>query len=285
MKTVYFLLGINMITVFTYAQTVSKSNSVTINKEVEMSTIENNKETVRQLYENALNKKDFESLKIYVSNDYTGPTGAKGPLGFEEPIKALFTAFPDIHWNLEDLIAEDNKVVVKWNWKGTHSGQFTTFVATGKQITASGIAIYHLRNGKVISTTIHTDRLGFLQQIDALPDDLTLLSNDPANEVQFIDKFLVPAAAKKEFYDRVNINRNFIKKLPGFIRDNVYEYIDENGNTICITIALWKNKEALSAAKTAVQEEYKKTGFDPAEMFKRLNISADRGVYKELITE
>ncbi|AFD07790.1 ester cyclase [Solitalea canadensis] len=179
-------------------------------------------------------------------------------MGFAEPIKPLFKAFPDIHWNLEDLIAEDNKVVVKWDWKGTHSGKFTTFVATGKQITASGIAIYHLSHGKIISTTIHTDRLGFLQQINALPDDLASLSNDPVNEVQFIDKFLVPAAAKKEFYDRLDINRNFIKKLPGFIRDNAYEYTDENGNTVCITIALWKDKEALSAAKTAVQEEYKK---------------------------
>lgn len=250
-----------------------------------MSTIESNKEIVRQLYVNALNKKDFESLKLCVSDDYTGPTGAKGPLGFAEPIKALFTAFPDIHWNLEDLIEEDNKVVVKWNWMGTHCGQFTTFVATGKQITASGIAIYHLKYGKIISTVILTDRLNFLQQIDALPDDIASLSNDPVNEVQFIDKFLVPAAAKKEFYERVNINRNFIKKLPGFIRDNAYEYTDENGNTVCITIALWKNKEALSAAKIAVQGEYKKTGFDPVEMFKRLNISADRGVYKEVITE
>ena len=285
MKTVCFLLGINMIAIITYAQTVSKSNPVTINKEVEMSTIENNKEVIRQLYENALNKEDFESLKTYVSDDYTGPTGVKGHLGFAEPVKALYKAFPDIHWNLEDLIAEGDKVVVKWNWKGMHSGQFTTFVATRKQITANGMAIYHLSHGKIISTTIHTDRLSFLQQIDALPDDLASLSNDPTNEVQFIDKFLVPAAAKKEFYERVNINRNYIKKLPGFIRDNAYEYTDENGNTVCITIALWKNKEALSAAKTAVQEEYKKQGFDPVEMFKRLNITADRGVYKELITE
>ncbi len=63
----------------------------------------------------------------------------------------------------------------------------------------------------------------------------------------------MPATAIKEFKERVTINREFIKKLPGFIEDAAYEYADKDGNLIFITVALWQNSEALNNAKEAVQ--------------------------------
>jgi heme-degrading monooxygenase HmoA len=98
----------------------------------------------------------------------------------------------------------------------------------------------------------------------------------------FIDKFFVPANAKSEFIHRMNINRSFIKTLPGFIRDDVYVRHDEEQNLVCITIAVWESEEALAKAKLAVQAEYKREGFDPAAMIERLNIKMDRAVYKKL---
>ncbi|OQP45111.1 hypothetical protein A4D02_34340 [Niastella koreensis] len=100
-------------------------------------------------------------------------------------------------------------------------------------------------------------------------------------QVNFIDKFFVPAAAVNEFQERVHINRNFIKTLPGFIEDAAYEYHDSEGNLILVTVALWQNSEALNNAKEAVQAEYKKQGFDAQAMFKRLNITIDRGIYTQ----
>jgi hypothetical protein len=97
----------------------------------------------------------------------------------------------------------------------------------------------------------------------------------------FIDKFLVPQNAKQEFIERLNINRNFIKKLPGFIQDAAYERTDEHGNLVLITIAVWENEAVLEKAKEAVQAEYKKQGFNLAEMMGRLHITIDRGIYKE----
>jgi heme-degrading monooxygenase HmoA len=102
------------------------------------------------------------------------------------------------------------------------------------------------------------------------------------HNVHFIDKFFVPAAAKQAFYERMAINRKFIKTLPGFISDAAYERTDDDGNLVCITIAVWANAEALNKAKEAVLAEYKKQGFNPAEMFKQLNIVIDRGVYNEI---
>jgi len=101
-------------------------------------------------------------------------------------------------------------------------------------------------------------------------------------QVNFIDKFVVPAAAKKEFLDRMKINRTFIRTLPGFIEDAAYTYTNDKDDLICVTVALWENIEALNKAKEAVQQEYKRQGFDAAEMYKRLNISPDRGIYTVL---
>ena len=84
------------------------------------------------------------------------------------------------------------------------------------------------------------------------------------------------------FYERTSINRNFIKNLSGFMEDAAYGYTDNDGNLIRITVAVWENIQALNNAKEAVQAEYKKQGFNPAEMLKRLNIVADRGIYTEL---
>ncbi|SDP97852.1 hypothetical protein SAMN05428975_4527 [Mucilaginibacter sp. OK268] len=96
----------------------------------------------------------------------------------------------------------------------------------------------------------------------------------------FIDKFIIPKNAKQEFTERMNFNRDFIKNLPGFLGDIAYEREDENGNTICITVATWENEDALSQAKTAVQAEYQRINFDPAELLSRLNITMERDTYQ-----
>jgi predicted ester cyclase len=271
-----------LIPVLSNAQISNKSKKNTKNKEAEMSVSQKNKEVIRKLYEESLNKKDLELLADIISNDYVGVCGQKGAAAFQEPIVALFKAFPDIHWILEELFAEGDKVVVSWEWKGTHTGQFTTFAATNKMISNEGIAVYEVKDGKIIKAHIQTDRLGFLQQLDVLPLDLTALSKKKpnANAVSFIDKFLVPGKAKQEFIERVSIIRKLLRNLPGFIEDTAYERTDEQGNLIYITIAVWENEEVMGKAKETMQAEYKKQGFNPAEMMERLGISIDRGMYK-----
>lgn len=97
----------------------------------------------------------------------------------------------------------------------------------------------------------------------------------------FIDTFIVPEKSKQEFLEIVHINRNFIKHLNGFIKDDAYERTDENGNLIYMTIAVWQNETVLKKAKESVQAEYKKQGFSMAEMFERLHIVMERNIYKE----
>ncbi len=251
-----------------------KSNQIT------MSTT--NKETVRNLYLELLNKRNFTPLKNLVSENYAGPGGAKGVPAFEAPVFALIKSMPDAQWEIQQLIADGDEVMVRWKVKGTQNAPFQSFAATGKIVIGDGIGIYTFKDGKIESLNVQTDRLGFLQQLGVLPADINSLaisSNNP-QQVFFIDKFIIPQQAKEEFMSRANYNRQFIKNLPGFLGDRAYRAIDASGNLLITTVAVWESEAALSKAREIVQAEYKRIGFDPAEMTRRLGITLDRGIYK-----
>lgn len=242
-----------------------------------MSNNERNKEAVRQLFEEVLNNGKTQLLTDLISADYVGARGEKGPAAFQVQMSGLIAAFPDLHYQLEDLVSGDDKVAVSWTWHGTHKAAFTSIPATGKAVINEGMAILGCRDGKITSFKLQTDRLGFLQQLGVLPANPAAAASTAAP--RFIDKFVIPIAAIPEFQQRMKINRDFLKTLPGFIKDEAYQYSDENGNLICITVAEWESMDAMNKAREAVQTEYRKEGFDPAEMMKRLNIAMDRGVY------
>jgi hypothetical protein len=98
----------------------------------------------------------------------------------------------------------------------------------------------------------------------------------------FIDQFIVPATARQEFKERMKINRDFIKKLEGFVEDRAYEREDDQGNLICITTAIWQNDTVLQKAKAAVQQLYQQQGFDMKAMLQRLNVNMQRNTYREI---
>lgn len=96
----------------------------------------------------------------------------------------------------------------------------------------------------------------------------------------FIDKFIIPELSFTEFSERMNYNRDFIKKISGFIRDTVYKSKDEQGNILIITIAEWKDEISLKNAKELVQNEYRRINFNPPEFMAKLNIKMERGTYR-----
>jgi predicted ester cyclase/heme-degrading monooxygenase HmoA len=246
-------------------------------------TSEKNKAIVRKIHEQLLNKRELDQLKDYVADEYTGIAGKKGVAAFEEPVVNLIKAFPDIQWTILELFGEGDKVIVKWKIQGTHKAPFNSFAATGKTASNEGMGIYEFKNGKIINVQVLTDRLGFLQQLDVLPKDLSAQANKNHKDgVLFIDKFRMPVSSKQEFVERMNMNRSFIKNLPGFIEDHAYEYVDDKGTLFVVTVAHWQSREAISKAKEAVQAEYKRIGFDREELYRRLQIEMDRGMYTEI---
>jgi predicted ester cyclase len=82
---------------------------------------------------------------------------------------AFFTAFPDQRYTVEDLIAEGDKVVSCYTFRGTHQGEFLGVPATGKVATWTGILISRFAGGKDVEDWESFDALGLLQQLGAIP--------------------------------------------------------------------------------------------------------------------
>jgi heme-degrading monooxygenase HmoA len=96
-----------------------------------------------------------------------------------------------------------------------------------------------------------------------------------------IDKFYVPKAAISAFTERMDVNRKLIRTLPGFVKDDVYQQPQENGDIVIVTVAVWENQQNINKAKETVQSEYKRTGFDMPEFISKLGIKLERGIFTE----
>jgi steroid delta-isomerase-like uncharacterized protein len=134
-----------------------------------MQATEANKETVRRLYEEIINNEQVALLTEIIDQDFSGAGIGKGSSGFAQTVSELRQGFPDIHFTIKDMVAEGDKVVVRWSWTGTHNGPFKGIPASGKFITNDANVIYQFREGKIIHSWIQSDRLGVLQQIGVTP--------------------------------------------------------------------------------------------------------------------
>lgn len=126
-----------------------------------------NQNLVRRIYEEAFNGGRLDILDELVADAYEAPDGGRGAAAVRTNIADIRAGFPDIRFTIEDLIAEGDRVVVRWSWVATHRATFRGIAPTGKRITNSGIAIYQLRDGKIVRSWLETDRLGVMQQLGA----------------------------------------------------------------------------------------------------------------------
>ncbi len=137
-----------------------------------MSEDKKNKNIVKSIFENYINKGNIEELSELISSEYIDlGTGKKGVEAYMQNIESLILGFPDIQFEIKDLVAEKNRVVIRWQWQGTHKGNFRSIMPTGKKAVTDGMAIYTLENGKVVSSIAVVDKLGPLQAIGAVPTE------------------------------------------------------------------------------------------------------------------
>jgi steroid delta-isomerase-like uncharacterized protein len=130
---------------------------------------EQNGEIVKRLYEE-YNKGNIEIFKDLYAPDYGfySPSNSPKPRSREETIesaKMIFRAFPDSVWNIEELLAGGDRVIVRFVYRGTHQEEFMGIPPTGNKIEVSGIIIIRIKNGKILEEWEDADSLGFMQQL------------------------------------------------------------------------------------------------------------------------
>ncbi len=136
-----------------------------------MST-EQNKAITRRLFEEILNKGNLALVDELFSSNYVlhTPTGPiHGVEGYKQFVNMYLSAFPDLQFTIEDLIADQDKVVARWTGTGTHQGSLIGIPPTGKRATVTGISINRFENGKFFEGWLDFDALGMLQQLGVIP--------------------------------------------------------------------------------------------------------------------
>jgi len=128
-----------------------------------------NKELVRRFYKEVYVDWNMALVDEVVSPQFTShdwPKGSPtGPEGFRNFYSAIRSALPDARYEVDDLIAEGDKVVVRWRLLGTHKGDFRGIAATGREIALKGIAIYRVEAGKLMERWVVADLHGLLEEI------------------------------------------------------------------------------------------------------------------------
>jgi steroid delta-isomerase-like uncharacterized protein len=133
---------------------------------------EANKTMVRQAMDEMFTQGNLAAVDKYVAADYVEhqpmPGAPAGREGLKQTITILRRAFPDARFNVEDVIAEGDKVVVRSTITGTHKGDYMGIAATGKPFTMTAIDILRVQNGKAVEHWGNEDDLGLLVQLGAV---------------------------------------------------------------------------------------------------------------------
>ena len=129
------------------------------------------KAVVERAFKEFLNARNPAMYKeLYSDMVYHAPaTGELKEEAHRQFMTGLFTAFPDGRFNIEDMIAEGDKVVTRWSFIGTHKGMFMGAAPTGKTVTNSGTVIDRVVNGKIVEEWSQWDTLGLMQQLGVVP--------------------------------------------------------------------------------------------------------------------
>ncbi|HTJ57154.1 MAG TPA: ester cyclase [Devosiaceae bacterium] len=135
-----------------------------------MGTIEQNKEIVRGYVEAILVKRDFSKFSHFTAPGFyidrsAVPEAIKGEEGLHTQMDMLYGAFPDLALRMVDVVAEGDKVVVRFQAPGTHTGTFAGIPATGKRATWKGIVMYHVVDDKITEAWADWDDWGLIEQL------------------------------------------------------------------------------------------------------------------------
>ena len=138
---------------------------------------EENKAVARR-YWGAANSHDGNQMREVLATDYVHhDPGLPVPDADREThiqiiAGGMFQAFPDLHVTIHDMVAEGDRVAVRWSFSGTHNGELPgnpPLPPTGKQIEVNAVAIHRVAGDKLAETWVIFDAIAMMQQLGELP--------------------------------------------------------------------------------------------------------------------
>ncbi|HEY3381575.1 MAG TPA: ester cyclase [Vicinamibacterales bacterium] len=123
---------------------------------------------VRRLFDDVWSKGNVKLLDEIVTTDYAHNdpmNDLQGPDAMKDLVKKYRSAFPDCRIDIDELLTAGDKVVARWRYSGTQTGQFEGMPPTGRHATGPGITIFRFQGDRVQESHSTWDALGMMQQL------------------------------------------------------------------------------------------------------------------------
>ena len=132
-----------------------------------------NKQVVRQFFE-LLDRQDTERMEqlLLSSTQYSFHPSGMPDMDWnahKQLLAAITRAFPDLHHDVKDIVAEGDKVAVRLNVTGTHKSEFRGIPSSGRKLSLDEMAFLTIIDGRITEGWITSDTMSFMQQIGAIP--------------------------------------------------------------------------------------------------------------------
>ncbi|MGH2588939.1 MAG: ester cyclase [Dehalococcoidia bacterium] len=135
--------------------------------------VEENKAVISRVFEEVWNQGDLDRIDELFTPEYVRhgvpADGLAGPEGEKQHRAAFRAAFPDLVITAEDMVAEGDRVAVRYTWTGTYQGTWPGIPGAGTRVTMTGIAIHRMVAGRITDLWVVGDELGLFRQLGALP--------------------------------------------------------------------------------------------------------------------
>lgn len=124
---------------------------------------------VREFIEEVLNQGHIDATGRFFSEDMVEqvPFPGQGPglEGLKDVLRGMRAAFPDMHWRIDEQLSDADRVLTRFEWTGTHSGEFLGVPATGRPVCVWGMVIDRVQEGRIKESRIIMDTLGLMMQL------------------------------------------------------------------------------------------------------------------------
>ena len=118
-------------------------------------SIADNKEVIRRFYDECWNTGNLDVIGTFVAPSYRE--------AYTDGMRSVRAGFPDLHWTLDELIAEGDRVVNRWTLRGTHRGEYAGIAPSGRAVNWPGVTIFQLVDGTIAGRAVFAD-LGELRR-------------------------------------------------------------------------------------------------------------------------
>jgi steroid delta-isomerase-like uncharacterized protein len=140
-------------------------------RETEEEMSEQNKTLARRWFEDLFSRGNLDAANEILSAEFVDHLTHEDERGLEELkhyVGIYRNAFPDIQDIVEDIVAEGDKVVVRWMSSGTHQGEFMGVAPTGRHVTFTGMRLFRIADNKIVESWVNIDERGLQEQLGAV---------------------------------------------------------------------------------------------------------------------